>query len=127
MVNGRNKGASFERQIAKELHLLLGLNFKRDIEQYRAGDHGDLICDDPSWPYVIECKRYASGASPAAAWWEQAKRAADAAGKVPVLIYKFDRRDIRVVLPLSHLMEDSNGYTIEVDLDTFAYIARENM
>ena len=58
MVNGRNKGASFERSIANMLFADLRLNAKRDIEQYRAVDHGDIITDDETWPYVIECKKY---------------------------------------------------------------------
>ena len=37
MVNGRNKGASFEREVANMLRDELGIGFKRDLEQYRAG------------------------------------------------------------------------------------------
>ena len=47
MVNGRQKGAAAEREIAKLLFDELGMTFKRDLEQYRAADHGDLICDEP--------------------------------------------------------------------------------
>ena len=36
------------------------MTFKRDLEQYRAADHGDLICDEP-FPFVIEIKRYKTG------------------------------------------------------------------
>ena len=57
MVNGRQKGAAAEREIAKLLFDELGLSFKRDLEQYRAADHGDLICDEP-FPFCIEVKRY---------------------------------------------------------------------
>ena len=53
MVNGRNKGAQFERQVAKMLHDELGVSFKRDLEQYRAADHGDLIPDDPDFPFTL--------------------------------------------------------------------------
>ena len=45
--NSRNKGAAAEREIAKLLFDELGMTFKRDLEQYRAGDTGDLICDEP--------------------------------------------------------------------------------
>jgi hypothetical protein len=41
MVNGRAKGAAAEREIAKLLFDELGMTFKRDLEQYRAADHGD--------------------------------------------------------------------------------------
>jgi hypothetical protein len=50
MVNGRNKGADFERSTAKELFLELGISFKRDLEQTREAGHADLIPDDPAFP-----------------------------------------------------------------------------
>jgi len=51
MVNGRNKGASFELQLARELQLELGISFKRDLEQYRASEHGDLIPSNDNFPF----------------------------------------------------------------------------
>ena len=60
LINGRTKGAQFERKIAKELFLELGLTFKRNLEQYRAGNHGDLTCDNAAFPWTIECKRSAA-------------------------------------------------------------------
>ena len=84
MVNGRNKGASFERQLAYELELELGISFKRDLEQYRESEHGDLIPSDESFPFLIEAKRYSKGAvGGAAAWWDQADAAAKRADKLP--------------------------------------------
>lgn len=57
MVNSRNKGANFERELAKLLFEELGLTFKRDIEQYRAADHGDLICVEmPDFPFQLRQK-----------------------------------------------------------------------
>jgi hypothetical protein len=35
MVNGRNKGAQFEREIANMLFFELGISFKRDLRQYQ--------------------------------------------------------------------------------------------
>ena len=32
MVNGRAKGAAFEREVAKLLHAELGISFKRNLE-----------------------------------------------------------------------------------------------
>jgi len=132
MVNGRNKGASFERQVAKMLHEELGVSFKRDIEQYRAADHGDLVPDDPDFPFIIECKRYANGTGCAPQWWKQAERAADAEGKLPCVIYKFDRRDIRCVVPLTALYkafgsECRADHQAEMTLEAFCWIAREMM
>lgn len=127
-ANGRNKGAAFERDIATEIFLNLGIKLKRDLEQYRAGDHGDLIADDPSWPWVIECKRYASGTLCKPAWWLQADKAASAVCKLPVVIYKYDRQPIRVVMELGVVVPTvGTGYLIETDLETFYLITRELM
>ena len=35
MTNGRNKGASFEREVSLLIHDQLGVKVKRDLEQYR--------------------------------------------------------------------------------------------
>ncbi len=57
MTNGRLKGASFEREVAKLIDEHLGIKVERDLEQYRKADRGDLIGLDD---WTIECKRYAS-------------------------------------------------------------------
>jgi hypothetical protein len=127
-VNGRNKGAAFEREIANEVFLHLGVKLKRDLEQYRAGDHGDLIADDRDWPWTIECKRYASGTGCKPAWWEQARKAAAATNLHPVVVYKYDRLPIRVVMRASVMAPMMpKHYLIEMGLDTFYYVTREIM
>lgn len=134
MVNSRHKGASFERQIAAELHQMLGLTFKRDLEQYRAADHGDLICEDKDWPFLLELKRYASGQFKYS-WWEQADTAADRLGLWPVVIYKFDRLPLRVRLSLETVSRCIGGgevaaehdCLIDIPLEGFCYLAREAM
>ena len=132
MVNGRNKGASFEREIGGLLHDELGIKFKRDLEQYRAADHGDLLADDPDFPFVIECKRYASGTGCKPAWWQQAKAAASAVGKMPCVIYKYDRREIRCVIEFTALYQMigssfESEHQAEMTLGAFCYAAREIM
>jgi hypothetical protein len=132
MVNGRNKGAQFERSIAKMLEAELGISFKRDLEQYRAGDHGDLIADDPDFPFVIECKRYAQGTGCRPAWWAQATAAAEAASRLPCVIYKYDRRDIRCVISFTAVCAAFDGRCrsnrqVEISLQEFCWVAREIM
>ena len=127
MVNSRNKGASFEREVAKLLEDELGVKFKRDLEQYRASDHGDLIANDPSFPLVIECKRYASGTGCRPEWWRQASAAAQALGKQPCVVYRYDRRPIRAVLGLSFILDDPHDQTIEMSIETLCYILREKV
>lgn len=128
MVNGRNKGAAFEREIANMLHLELGVKFKRDIEQYRAADHGDIICEDDSFPFTLELKRYASGYTYQQQWWKQVLKAAEAVGKEPVLIYKFDRQPIVAVMRLAYITQDESyePYTVKLDWDGFIQITRES-
>ena len=127
MVNGRNKGAAYERTIAQSLFLELGIGFKRDLEQYRAGAHADLIADDPHFPFTLELKRYKDGpigGSPS--WWAQVEVAAKRECKIPCLIYKYDRKPDRCVMPLSTVMDGGQGL-IETDLETFCFIVREKM
>ena len=131
-ANSRNKGASFERTIAQELELLTGISFKRDIEQYRAGEHGDLIADDAAWPFTVECKRYAQGAGCLDAWKDQATRAAAAANKLPAVVFKFDRIPVRVAVPFSAIAvayggTDETGEWANISLQGFAHLAAEIM
>ena len=96
-VNGRNKGAAFERQIANEIKAVTGKECKRLIEQYRQGNlPGDLEGEAVAG-YAIECKRYAR-VQPAllAKWRAQALRQGLDSGKEPVLVYKADRQPIVV-------------------------------
>jgi Holliday junction resolvase len=131
-VNSRNKGATFERDIARELNLLTGVSFKRDIEQYRAADRGDLIADDDAWPFTVECKRYRAGDGCKDAWIAQAVKAAKAAGKLPCVVFKFDRKPIRCAVPFEAIAAalDAKSDSAEwahISLEGLAYLAREIM
>ena len=132
MTNSRNKGAAFERAIAKDLFLLTGINFKRDLEQYRSQDHGDLIADCEAWPFVIECKAYASGKSCRDAWKAQATAAAVAVGKMPCVVYKFNNCPVRVAVPWV-VMSKALGLSVgpndwfECSLEGLAFLAGEIM
>lgn len=135
MANSRNKGAGFERQIAADLHALLGITFKRDLDQYRQRDRGDLIPDDAAFPFLIECKKTArilTACDPA--WWAQAERAAISEGKRPAVIWASDRRQIRVTIRARDAMEcisrgqwSAENHLIETTMDGFAYLCREGM
>ena len=135
MVDGNKKGKNFERKMCQDFTLLFGMSmtFKRDIEQYRQGDLGDIICSDPEFPFIVECKRYAKGNGPQPAWIRQAQKAADEAKKHWAVVYQYDRRPVRVAVSLAALAdamgnEDFQKETIwESDLDGFAEIVREIM
>ena len=133
MVHSKNKGSTFERKIGQELFLRLGFTFKRNLEQSREADHGDLITDDVDFPFIIECKRYAKGNGPQPAWIRQAQKAADQAKKHWAVVYQYDRKPVRVAVSLAALAdamgnEDFHKETIwESDLEGFAEIVREIM
>jgi hypothetical protein len=135
MVDGNKKGKAFERKICQEFTLLFGMSmkFKRDIEQFRQSDLGDIICSDPEWPFIVECKRYAKGNGPQPAWIRQAQRAADTAKKHWAVVYQYDRKPVRVAVSLAALADamgnkDFHKETIwESDLEGFAEIVREIM
>lgn len=121
MVNGRTKGAAFERDIAKLLLLELGISFKRDLRQYQTSGHSDLIPSDPAFPFELELKKYAKGPiNGPDKWWEQVCTAARKSNKRPALIYRYDRQPIRVVVELQ-------GIRCNISFADFCYLAREIM
>lgn len=126
MTNGRVKGANFERELARMIKDYLGVDTKRDLEQYRASDHGDLIGLD-GW--TIEAKRYAhnAGGNYKPEWWAQVTSSSNAAGTEPVLIYKYDRQPIKCVVRLSSINADFAGKdnTATISFDTWCMLVRE--
>lgn len=125
--SARAKGAAFERQIANELNSELGINLRRNLKQYQVNEEGDLVDDTGKFPFDIECKAYADGNGLKPAWWAQALTSTERSKKIPAVIYKYDRRPVRVAIPLATVFEDPHGQVIEMDLQTFTYIARELM
>tara|TARA_Y100000022_G_scaffold194325_1_gene198541 strand:- start:847 stop:1254 length:408 start_codon:yes stop_codon:yes gene_type:complete len=97
MTNSRNKGASFEREIANILNDSLGLKkpLKRILEQTREKHLPDLILGK----WCIECKRYGQGAEPLESWWDQVIKSTPE-DSYPALIYKFNHRPIKVRVPI---------------------------
>lgn len=126
MTNSRNKGAAFEREVAKLIKDNLGFTVKRHLDQYREKDLGDLIGLN-GW--TIECKRYACGTQHRAEWWQQVKTAASKLNTCPVLIYKFDRSPIRCVVELKALADNFKNCedVCEVSFETWCLIVRERI
>ena len=93
MTNSRNKGASFEREVANLLTNDLNLrnSIRRVLEQTREKHLPDLMLGR----WYLECKRYGSGAEPLDSLWKQVLEATKNKG-IPALVYKFDRRPIKV-------------------------------
>ena len=135
MVNSRDKGTRGEYAVIKLIEELLGIKLKRDVEQYRQADRGDLILaeDGSDWPFCVEVKSY-SGLSVThrPAWWQQVVKASAAHGLIPVLFYKFDRYEWRVVLKantvsfaLGGTLDHDDDILLTTDTYGFAYMARE--
>lgn len=140
---GRAKGAAFEREIAKLVEQATSRKLRRRLSQYQEKDLSDLEpADGKAFPFLIECKRYASGVSPS--WWDQicvaARSAANVDDALPCLIYKLDRQPIQVRLPIQALVALGNSglagdiaeaydwrYTVTMDWDTFEMVLREHL
>lgn len=125
-AKNRQKGASFERYIAQELSARLGIEFRRDLDQYRERERGDLITDEAGWPFLIECKKVEKFSL--GAWRKQATTAALKAGLLPVVIYQPPYKATTVSVPLKAFCDAwPADQWAEVTLDGFALLARELM
>ena len=125
MTNSRNKGASFEREVANLLTKDLNLtnNIRRTLEQTREKHLPDLILGR----WYLECKRYGTGAEPLEAWWQQVLDATRQRG-IPALVYKFNRRPIKVRVPLGAINPDlhlDSPFTADLLWDDFIFLLKE--
>ena len=131
-AHSRNKGSRVEREIAQDLESLTGIRFSRNLEQVRSADQGDLIPDDPAWPFAIEIKARKEASPCLTAWKEQSTKAAAACSKLPCVVMKFDRTKPRVAVPFAAIARAFGGESTvhdwaEITLDGLAFLAREMM
>lgn len=132
MTNSRRKGAAGEREVATELFRELGMGFKRDIEQYRTAERGDLICEDEGFPFCVEVKRYAKGWTCKPEWIAQAFKAAANTGQHPCVIYRYDGQQWRCRIWVDAVAEALGTSIVaarhfDTDIQGFAWVAREIM
>ena len=125
MTNSRIKGASFEREVANLLTNDLNLtnNIRRILEHTREKHLPDLMLGR----WYLECKRYGSGAEPLDAWWKQVLEATKNKG-IPALVYKFDRRPIKVRVPLGAInpsLHLDSPFTADLLWDDFIFLLKE--
>ena len=92
----RTKGAGYEREIVRDLHEVLGVASKRNLEQTREGG-GDIILDN----FVIECKRRASIA--VYEWMRQCEASCNATQK-PIVICRADGEKSLAIMRWSDFM-----------------------
>jgi Holliday junction resolvase len=132
MTNSRQKGAAGEREVAQELHRQLGMNFKRNLNQYQERSEGDLVCDNEAFPFCIEVKRAAKGWTCRPAWEVQAFEQAEKVGKFPCVIYRFDGQQWRCRVWFDALAEAFGAFSVcnrcaDMDMQSFAWVVREIM
>jgi hypothetical protein len=129
-INSRTKGKTAERELIGELKKLLPedmtIDLSRNLDQTRSGGHDILGLDG----WAIEVKRYAQVLpGDIERFWAQAVDQAGRCQQAPVLCYRADRRDWRVVMRASDLMsaEHDNLYahTVEMSMPLFARIVTE--
>ena len=136
MVNSQNKGRRGELAVIAAYADSMNVRLKRDLEQWRSADHGDLLPDgDFDWPFTIEVKSYSDKTASVMhkpQWWAQVTTAAKAAGKMPVLWYKYDRRPWRVVMKMNNVsfalggtLNHEDDHLFTMDEDACFYLTRE--
>ena len=117
-INSRTKGANFEREIGNLLQEKLSLTnpVKRILEQTRTKELPDLKMGR----WCIECKRYGPGSDPLDEWWDQVTASSRPSG-LPALIYKFNRKPIKVRLLGESLSDEliGTGILIDISFDDF--------
>jgi Holliday junction resolvase len=141
---GRAKGAAFEREICKLIEQETSRKLRRRLSQYQEKNLSDLEpADNKPFPFLIECKRYAK-LSPSNDWYDQivaaARSAANTNDALPCLIYKLDRQQTQVRIPIEALVMLGRPvaakdiaeaydwrYTATLDWDTFAMVLREHL
>ena len=124
MTNSRNKGAAFEREIANLLNeeLELTIPLKRILEQTREKFLPDLILGR----WHLECKRYGQGNEPIENWWNQVLDSIKER-ELPALIYKFNKRPIKVRVPLYSVnpsLDKDNFNTCDLLWKDFVYLIK---
>ena len=123
----RTKGHNFERLIcnkinAKMVESDLPYEVSRNLDQTRDGG-SDIV---GLHNYTIECKRYAKGCRPQKAWWDQVVKSAD--NTIPLLIYKFGRKQIEVQFPVmlfsfqDELQKSFGNFHARMDFVEFLYL-----
>jgi len=126
-INSRAKGKIGERELINALAPLIGTELTRNLEQTREGGH-DIL----GLPWALEVKRY-KVAKPGdkSTWWEQALEQAGNCGLRPALAYREDFRPWRVMVRGSDISTKLGGdgvdFTLEMSLDAFAMIVREEI
>ncbi|MCP4651505.1 MAG: hypothetical protein GY853_15685 [PVC group bacterium] len=93
-INARSKGSRGEREFAQWIKDLLALNYlpKRNLEQVRSGGADILGVGD----FVFEVKRVEK--LHLKKWWRQVKASVTSVNDIPVVVYRQNRKDWRILI-----------------------------
>ncbi len=117
-INSKQKGDSGERDFINEFKLICNVELKRNRDQTAEGGHDLLIArrssniarfiDDR---YAIEVKRRGKiKPNDMIRFWEQARKQADEAQRYPLLAYREDYRQWRMLVPIMwHFTQTIDG------------------
>lgn len=116
-INGREKGAKFERTTAKDVSEWWdgdfhrtpgsgGLHWKKDNRV--TGDITPGEKESKTFPFSIECKKVEDwnfeqiikGVGIVPDWWSQCVRDAESVGKIPLLIFTKNRSPVFYMMPM---------------------------
>lgn len=124
----KQKGAQFERFVAKLLGKWWGSKFYRTPmsggSQLKDGFNmaGDLCTDDPSFPFHVECKKqeqwglhqlFVSKSCKPWAWWKQCTNECPD-GQIPLLIMTKNRYPVWAMLRAEHYDRIGAGIPAEI-------------
>ena len=90
---GKERGASYEREVCKTLSERLGTKVSRVLGQARDGGS-----DIDLGPFMIECKRRRKIG--VYEWMEQAKTSAAATGQTPIVVCRADGEESLCIIRL---------------------------
>lgn len=125
----RTKGANAERQVIKLLHDQLGVKLRRNLLQSIEGGH-DLQEDGCLRDFAIEIKHYAKVTNGLVnQWWIQATEQAEKANKTPVLFYRGNREEFKVMIEgraIGGLLSESLE-CVTLSVGAFCHLVRENI
>lgn len=118
-INSRTKGASYERKVVGILNDFflqndLDVSCKRNLDQYQTKGMCDIVIPN----HAIECKHHKQGNWYKQEWWDQVCESSQ--GRIPVLVFKFNRVPTRVAIPLYAINTDWDS-----DNDSIAVLSLE--
>tara|TARA_A100001201_G_scaffold4552_2_gene9042 strand:+ start:388 stop:816 length:429 start_codon:yes stop_codon:yes gene_type:complete len=127
-INSRNKGAQFEREVAKILNTFftdnnIDFQTKRNLDQYQTKNECDLTIPF----HAVECKFYKEGCGYKSPWWQQVCESAG--DNIPALVYKYNRKPIEVCIPLHAINTDwpaNNDAVAIIPINDWLQILKNN-